>query len=86
MDNITLNEQMEEFWKVESFGIKDPCHGLMSVKAKHATKMIENMITKVDGHYQMGLPWKESNSHLPFNRPMAEIRLHHLKCRLEKDP
>ena len=53
----------------------------MSVKAKCATKMIEDMITKVYGYDQMGLLWKESNPYLPFNHPMAKIQLHHLKHR-----
>lgn len=33
----------------------------------------------------MGLLWKHDPPVLPFNRPMAEIRLRHLKRRLERD-
>lgn len=48
--------------------------------------MMEKTITKVDGHYQMGLLWKDENVQLPNNRAVAEIRLKHLKRRLEKNP
>lgn len=33
----------------------------------------------------MGVLWKHDPPVLPFNRPMAEIRLRHLKRRLERD-
>ena len=49
-------------------------------------KIIENTISKVDGHYQIGLLWKQEDPHLPFNRAAAEARLHHLKRRFSRDP
>lgn len=33
----------------------------------------------------MGLLWKHDPPDLPFNRSMAEIRLHHLKQCLQRD-
>jgi len=48
--------------------------------------MIENTISRVDGHYQIGLLWKQEGPSLPFNRIAAEARLHHLKRRLSRDP
>ena len=34
----------------------------------------------------MGLLWKEDNPCVPFNRPLAEARLNHIKKRLLRDP
>ena len=48
--------------------------------------MIEETLTKVDGHYEMGLLWKEKDIHLPNNRAVAELRLRHLGRRLKQDP
>ena len=48
--------------------------------------MIEETLTKVDGHYEMGLLWKEKDIHPPNNRAVAELRLRHLGRRLKQDP
>ena len=58
----------------------------MSVEDHKALKIIENTISKVDGHYQIGLLWKQEDPSLPFNRIAAEARLHHLKRRFSRDP
>ena len=58
----------------------------MSVEDQLAEKTIESMISKMDGHYQIGLLWKEENPRLPCNRVVAEARLNHLKKRLLQDP
>ena len=58
----------------------------MSVEDQKATKIIENTISKIDGHYQIGLLWKQEDPSLPFNRIAAEARLHHLKRRFSHDP
>ena len=48
-------------------------------------KIIENTISKVDGHYQIGLLWCQEDPNLPLNRAAAEARLHHLKRRFSRD-
>ncbi|XP_031575495.1 uncharacterized protein LOC116309086, partial [Actinia tenebrosa] len=58
----------------------------MSVEDKRAMKVIEDTISKQDGHYQMGLLWKREKPQLPYNRPLAEARLRSLKGRLVRDP
>lgn len=57
----------------------------MSVEDKRAMKIIDRTIMRENGHYQMGLLWKDSEPRLPFDRSMAEIRLCQLKRRLERD-
>ena len=42
--------------------------------------MIEETLTKVDGHYEIGILWKDKDIHLPNNRAVAELRR-----RLEQD-
>lgn len=84
-EDITLNRQVESFWKLESCGTASYNSKPMSVEDKRAEKVIERTIGKVDGHYQMGLLWKHSDPRLPDNRLIAEIRLRHLRRRLERD-
>ena len=57
----------------------------MSVEDKYAERIIESTISKVNGHYQMGLLWKEECPILPCNRVVAEARLKHLKGRFHRD-
>ena len=57
----------------------------MSVEDKQALTQMENSLTIKDGHYQMGLPWRDTSISLPNNRSMATVRLGHLKKKLAKD-
>ncbi len=85
-DDVTLNKQLESFWKIESLGTTRNDSNPTSVQDKRALKVIEKTLTKVDGHYEMGLLWKDKDTHLPNNRAVAELRLRHLRRRLERDP
>lgn len=84
-DDFTLNKQVELFWKLESFGNASDNSKPKSLEDKRAEKVIEGTIGKIDGHYQMGLLWKHGDPRLPDNRSVAEIRLRHLRRRLERD-
>ena len=53
---------------------------------RRALKLIDNSISLLDGHYQMGLLWRDDNPVLPYNRPLAEARLQYLKKRFLRDP
>ena len=85
-DDFTLNKQLESFWKIESFGTIGNNSKPTSVQDKKALKVIEETLTKVDGHYEMGLLWKEKDIHLPNNQAVAELRLQRLGRRLKQDP
>ena len=39
-----------------------------------------------DGHYEMPLPIRDENLHMPDNKPMAESRLKYLKGKFMKNP
>lgn len=84
VDDVSLNHQVELFWTSESLGTNEH-YKLMSVEDSRAERTINDTISKKDDHYCVGLLWKHDSSQLPFNRQMAEIQLHHLKRRLERD-
>ena len=85
-EEISLSPQLEDFWWVESYGTVKQSLKSMSVEDRKAMEIIENTISKVNGHYQTGLFWKQENSHLLCNRAAAEARLYHLKKRFSRDP
>ena len=80
-----LQQQVERFWKIESTGSLLETDVGESKEDKRARTQMETTVKKVDGHYQMGLPWRYEEPFLPDNRPLAEARLQHLKRRLIKD-
>ncbi|XP_068704307.1 uncharacterized protein [Montipora foliosa] len=77
--------QLEQFWKIENYGLSPNSKESMSLEDKRALAVMENSATMVDGHYQVALPWREPNPYLPNNRSMAERRLFLLKKRLLQD-
>ena len=56
-----------------------------SIEDHLALKTMESSLTVIDGHYQLGLPWRDETPSLPESRPQAEQRLKGLKRRLERD-
>ena len=58
----------------------------MSVDDSRALGMMEGSVQLKNGHYEVGLPWKNFPPSLPNNRSLAEHRLNLLKRRLLKDP
>ena len=83
-NDVSLHQQVEIFWETESLGTTKP-YKSMSVEDRYAERIINSTISKSNDHYSMGLLWKHDPPDLPFNRAMAEIRLRHLKRRLERD-
>jgi len=71
-EDSSLNSQLEEFWKIESYGTTRPETKPLSVEDGRARKLIDSSISLLDGHYQMGLLWKDDNPALSYNRPLAE--------------
>ena len=83
--DVSLNDKLEEFWKVESYGTARNVTKAMSVEDQRALKRINDSVCKRDGHYQMDLLWKDDNPVLPYNRVLAETRLQHLQKRFGRD-
>lgn len=57
-----------------------------SLEDKRALNMMEGTLQFINGHYQLGLPWRKNPPCLPNNRAIAERRLNSLKWRLQKNP
>ena len=83
--NAELMASMERFWNIESFGIKSTSR-LMTLEDKKAVKIIESTIQKIDGRYEVGLPWMHDDLVLPNNRDSALKRFYGLEKRLINKP
>ncbi|XP_060567693.1 uncharacterized protein LOC132726393 [Ruditapes philippinarum] len=83
--DILLQEQLEKMWNTD---FKDRLNekNSMSLEDKSAMKIMESSLIHKDGHYMMGLPWKNENGQLPNNIPLAQVRLQQLRNKLSRDP
>ena len=84
--NTTLNEEVENWWKIESFGTKFNRDDSRSAEDERALKHLEETTNfQADlGHYETGLQWKDEVM-LSNNHPPAEKRLVNLERSLDKD-
>ena len=57
----------------------------MSIEDRQALAIMGNTVPKVDGHYQIALPWRYQSLCLPNNRSMADRRLRLPQNHLKKD-
>ena len=83
-DDDLLQSQVKKFWSTdfgESLASSEVC---MSLEDKRALKIMNETVRKIDGHYQVGLPWRKRSPSVPNNRGFAESRLRSLKRRLLK--
>ena len=66
-EDVSLNDQLEEFWRIDCYGTTWNETKPLSVEDRRALMLIDNSIRLWDGHYQMGLLWRDDNLVLPFN-------------------
>ena len=85
--DTTLNEEVENCWKTESFGTKFNRDVPRSTEDERALKHLEETTNfRADlGRYETGLLWKDEEVMLRNNRPLAEKRLTNLERSLDKD-
>ncbi|KAK3729480.1 hypothetical protein QZH41_019941, partial [Actinostola sp. cb2023] len=81
-----LSVQFEEYCKMEFNDSFYNSNTAMSQEDKRALEKMRASILLKDGHYEIGLPWKDGFPDLPDNRLMAEYRLQHLKKKLSREP
>ncbi|XP_028410467.1 uncharacterized protein LOC114533081 [Dendronephthya gigantea] len=82
----SINEQLQRLYNTEfNESTADPMECL-SIEDRRAKAIMDSSVKLVDGHYEIGIPWKYDEPSLPNNKPMAEKRLEYLKKRLERDP
>ena len=82
-----LEGQVERMFRMDfSESQVNPSAVEMSLEDSRALSIMESSTRKVNGHYQIDLPWRHSSPCLPNNRKMAEKRLILLQWRLKKNP
>ena len=83
--NHTLQEQIETFWKTESFGCTHDSRLATSIEHRRALVILNSTTKFVDGHYEVGMLWRDPASQLPDNRSVAWRRFNSLNKRLCHD-
>ena len=79
-----VNTVLCQFWEIDNSGVESlPA---MTLEEKLAMEWAERSIKFSIGHYQIAIPWKESNLLLPDNYNMAFQRLQTPERHLIKDP
>ncbi|VDP26019.1 unnamed protein product [Schistosoma curassoni] len=87
LNHLSAKEELEDkFEQLYSTEFKDPFSRTisMSVEDRIALSAISNSVQRLNGHYQIALPWRHKHK-LPNNRELAERRLSCLKGRLIRD-
>ena len=77
-ENVALEEQVKRFYDLESLGINDENNAVYS-------KFVKGM-TRKEGCYEVGLPWRENMPTLPSNYEVCVSRLNSLVKRLKREP
>ena len=79
---MTLTPNIEDFWNLETLGIRDP---LDLTNDDKALKQFNDSIRFTEGRYQITWPWKCDHPDLPDNFQVAVNRLRGLARRFDRD-
>ena len=75
VNNKNLENSIESFWKIDFYGTsKDSNTSLLPQSEIKALAILEKTVTKIDGHYSLGLLWRDEFPNLPNNRSSALSR------------
>ena len=77
-----LHKQLERLWKTDFENTEVETKVCASVKVKRAIEIMEGSLQRVNGHFQVALPWGYEPPYLPNNKTMAERRALLLKRRV----
>ena len=80
----SLNQQVEEFWKLDMHGLVDEGPPI-SINDKKVMDLWQAETKHHNGHYVMPIPFKDQGPKLPASSKVAEVRLEYLKKKLLKD-
>ncbi|XP_060575097.1 uncharacterized protein LOC132732639 [Ruditapes philippinarum] len=80
-----LQQQLERMWTSDFNDASYNEKNSMSVEDKRALGIIESTFSRANGHYEMGLPWRQDDTKLPNNLALAHARLTYLKRILSRD-
>ncbi|XP_053686640.1 uncharacterized protein LOC128736183 [Sabethes cyaneus] len=81
-----LNEQLREFFTLESMGVSHSMQKLESEDDKRANKLLQETTRRLPIGFETGLLWKTGAPNFPNSFPMAMRRLQSLEKKLNKDP
>ncbi|XP_077967709.1 uncharacterized protein LOC120346600 [Styela clava] len=84
-DNI-LHRQLSQIYEHDFNDNACESASSLSVEDKRALSITEKTIRKVNGHYEVGLPWKNKELKLPYNLAMVEKQLMYQKRKFIRDP
>ena len=77
-ENINLDQQLEYFWTIESYGtsfITLSSKVMFNKEEKRALDILEKTTMKIGNRYEVGVLWKNEEKKLPNNRYSAVTRL-----------
>ncbi|XP_064622140.1 uncharacterized protein LOC135484496 [Lineus longissimus] len=80
-----LKEEIERFWRSESFGVRHAEESSLSIEDRKAIQILEETTRLVNGHYEIGMLWRDSESPLPDNKSIASKRHYLLEKKLNRD-
>ncbi len=85
IEEAAFKEEVIRFFHEDGLGVVTSIKKAMSVEDKKAEKVMERSAVIVDGHYEIGMLWKDETPQLPNNRDVAFKRFKYLKNRLKRD-
>lgn len=88
VNNVSSRQSIPELLRLLYDGEFQDNHSsepTMSQDDERALRMVRESITTVNGHYQVGMPWKQDYRRLPNNFDIALCRLRSLRSRFLKD-
>eukprot|EP00117_Sycon_ciliatum_P016997 scpid5959/ scgid16188/ len=83
-----LETALQQFWQIDSCGTEESFSepGPRSLEEETALDIVKHSLKKVDGRYQVSLPWNNRKRELCNNLGAATKRLGHTERKLLKDP
>ena len=79
-----LNQNVKQFWQIDSYGTV-PKSQLISPNEKRSLELLKKTTKFVNGHFQVGLLWKNDFPILQNNRKLAIQRFKSLENRFLKN-
>ena len=89
LDGKVKDKSYDQLLKVLESDFKDAECSVIALWSQgdwHAMPILDSTVTKIDGHYSVGLLWKTEELDPPNNRSLAEKRLKSLTKKFCKNP
>ena len=81
-----IHSLVERLWSTESFGCQYDYDVPQSAEDRRAMELLEGTCRMIEGHYEIGMLWKNDHVVLPENKSQCENRFLLQRKRLLKDP